>query len=165
LGEAEEPWWKKAAQGVMKSVEERIAKKEPAVQPNFGMNHPEVLAGINDRFRGDVLHIWELGKFKSEKDELSCYGVILKQEFEFDGMSSFRSTFVAYSGGKAQFAIAGEAALLRSDMTPSFIASDLSWFALVYVLYKEFASTKPWVKYSPAAFEEFKIMKAKTAKK
>ncbi len=165
MGEAEQPWWKKAAQGVIKTVEDKIVRKEPAVQPNLGVNHPEVLAGISDRFRGDVLHIWELGKFKSEKDELCCYGVILKQEFEFDGMSSFRSIFVVYSEGKGQFAVAAEPALLRSDMTPTFIASDLNWFALLYTLYKEFASTKSWVKFNPTAFEEFKIFKARTAKK
>lgn len=135
------------------------------MQPNLGMNHPEVLAGISDKFKGDVLHIWDLGRFKSEKEELCCYGVILKQESEFDEMISFRSLFVVYSQGKAQFAIAAEPALLRTDMTPSFIASDLNWFASVYTLYKEFATTKPWVKYSPAAFEEFKIIKAKIAKK
>jgi hypothetical protein len=165
LGEAEQPWWKKAAQGVVNTVKEKIEKKEPAAQPNFGMSHPTVLAGINDRFKGDVLHIWDLGKFRSEKDELICYGVILKQEFEFDGMSSFRSIFVVYSGGKAQFAKVDEPALLRSDITPNFIAMELGWFTAVYTLYKEFATTKPWVKYKPDSFEEFAIMKAKITKK
>ncbi len=165
MGETEQPWWKKAAQGVIKTVEDKIAKKEPAVQPNLGVNHAEVVAGINERFRGDVLHIWELGTFRSEKDELRCYGVILKQESEFDGISSFRSIFVVYSGGKAQFAVAAEPALVRSDMTPTFIASDLNWFALIYTLYKEFVSSKSWVKFSPVAFEEFKIFKSSIAKK
>jgi len=165
LGEAEQPWWKKAAQGVVDTVKEKMVKKEPAVQPNLGMNQPQVLAGISERFRGDVLHIWELGKFKSEKDEFSCYGVVLKQEFEFEEISCFRSIFVAYSGGEPQFAKVAEPTLLRSDMTPNFIASNLDWFALVYTRYKEFASTKPWVKHNPDAFEEFLLMKARTAKK
>jgi hypothetical protein len=165
LGEAEEPWWKKAAQGVIKTVEDKIVKKEPAVQPNLGVNHPEVLAGMNDTSKDDVLHVWELGKFKSEKDELCSYGVILKQESEFDGINSFKSIFVVYAGGKAQFAEAAEPALVRNDMTPNFIASDLNRLMLIYTLYKEFASTKPWVKYNQAAFEEFKITKVRIAKK
>jgi hypothetical protein len=164
LGETEQPWWKKAAQGVLKTVGDKLVKNEPSVQPNLGVNHPEVMNGISERFRGDVLHIWELGKFRSEKDELSCYGVILKQESEFEGMDSFRSIFVVYSVGKAQFATAAEPVLLKSEMTPFFIASNLEWFALVYTLYKEFATTKQWVKFSPTAFEEFKIMKARMAK-
>lgn len=165
MGEAEEPWWKKAAQGVMNTVKDRIEKKEPAVQPNLGLSHPDILAGITDNFKGDVLHIWELGKFKSERDELRCYGVILKQEFEFEGMSCFRSIFVVFAGDKAQFATAAEPTILKSEMTPNFIASDLARFTSVYTLYKEFASTKPWVKYNPAAFMDFKIMKIRTAKK
>lgn len=165
MDEAEQPWWKKAAQGVMETVKDKVAKKEPAVQPNLGMSHPQVIAGISDRFKGDVLHTWELGKFKSEKDELSCYGVIFKQEFEFEGISCFRSIFVAYLGGKAQFAKVDEPALVKSDMTPNFIATELGWFSMVYTLYKEFASTKPWVKFKPDAFEEFALMKAKLAKK
>jgi hypothetical protein len=165
LGEAEEPWWKKTAQSVMDTVRSKIEKQARPVQPNLGANHPEVISGISERFRSDVLHIYELGKFKSEKDELSCYGVVLKQEPEFEGMGSFRSIFTAYSEGKAQFATAAETLLLKNEMTPFFIASDLEWFAAMYTLYKEFATTKPWVKFNPPAFEDFTIMKARMAKK
>jgi hypothetical protein len=165
LGESEDPWWKKTAQSVMDKVKEKIDKSERPVQPNLGANHPEVMDGISERFRSDVLHIHELGKFKSEKDDLSCYGVVIKQEPEFEGMGSFRSIFAVYLGGKAQFAIAAEPVLLKNEITPSFIASKLDWFTAIYILYKEFATTKPWVKFNPSAFEEFKMMKARIAKK
>jgi hypothetical protein len=165
LGEAEEPWWKKAAQGVMETMKDKLVKKEPAVEPNFGRTHPQILAEIKEKFRGNVIHIWELGKFKSENQELACYGVMFKDECEFDGMDSFTSTFVVYSGGKAQFAIPSERKFARSDMLPSIIASELNWFSSLYLLYKEFASTKLWVKYNRQSFEEFKIFKLTTVKK
>ena len=165
MGEAEEPWWKKAAQGVLKTVGDKLGKNQLSMQPNLGANHPEIMNGISERFRSDVLHICELGKFKSEKDELSCYGVVLKQEPEFEGMGSFRSIFTAYSGGKAQFATAAEPVLLKNEMTPFFIAANLEDFTAMYIVYKEFATTKPWLKFNPAAFEEFKIMKARMPKK
>jgi hypothetical protein len=164
LGEAEEPWWKKAAQGVVETVKEKLVKKESVVEPNFGRTHPDILAGIREKFRGSVIHIWELGKFKSENRELCCYGVILEQEFEFEGMNSFKSILVVYSEGKAQFAVVAEPKLLRSESAASVVTSELNWLALTYTLYKEFASTKPWVRYNSSAFEEFKLTKTKAKK-
>jgi len=165
LGEAEEPWWKKAAQAAVDTVKDKLVKKEPAVEPNFGKNHPAVMSGIKDKFRGEVLHVWELGSFRSENQELVCYGVMFRDECEFDGMNSFTSVFAVYAGGKAQFAIPSERKFSRGDTLPSLIASELSWFSSLYPLYKEFASAKPGTKYNSQSFEEFKIFKQSIVKK
>jgi len=102
-----------------------------------------------------------MGKFRSENQELSCYGVIFREECEFAGMSSFKSIFVVYSAGKAQFAIEAEPKLLSDEMSPNVVASEFNWFGSIYILYKEFASTKPWVRYNHLAFEEFIASKPK----
>gem|GEM_PF-6653612 len=157
----EEPWWKKAAQGVMESVKEKIVKKEPAVEPNFGKAYPDVLNTIKETFKADVLHISELGRFKSENVELCCYGIILKEKSEFEGMELFKSIFAVLSATKPQFAIQLERKYVQEGRMANAIASELNQLSSVYLLYKEFASTKPWLKFDSYGFGEFKVAKPK----
>jgi len=161
LADSESSWWKKAAENVVDTVKDKLAKKEPVIEPNFGKTHPQVLSCVKEKFRVDVIHIWELGKFRSENQELSCYGVIFKGESAIDGMSSFRSIFIAYGTEKVQFAVAHYPVLLREELFRNFISSELNVLSSAYMIYKEFASTKPWVKFDYRAFEEFKLSKEK----
>jgi len=116
---------------------------------------------IKEKSRADVIHVWELGRFKSENEELSCYGVIFKEECAVEAMGSFKSIFVACCAGKVRFALSSSPILLSDDALGSFIASELGWLSSMYTAYKEFATSKPWVKYDPRAFGEFKLSKAK----
>lgn len=136
-------------------------KKEPVIEPNFGKTHPEILECIKQKSRVDVIHVWELGRFKSENEEFFCYGVISKEESAVELMSSFRSIFVAYRAGQVRFAVSSHPILFRDEMLRNVISSELSWLSSTYTTYREFVSSKPWVKYDPRAFEEFRLSKVK----
>lgn len=161
LENPENSWWKKAAENVVGTVKDKLVKKEPVIEPNFGKTHPEVMECIRERSRADVIHVWELGKFKSESEELFCYGVIFKEESAVELMSSFRSIFVACCAGQVRLAVSSHPILFRDEMLRNVISSEFSWLSSTYTTYKEFASSKPWVKYDPRAFEEFRLSKAK----
>ncbi|MEM3556195.1 MAG: hypothetical protein QXF56_05740 [Candidatus Micrarchaeia archaeon] len=160
----EEPWWKKAAQGVMESVKDKLVKKEPIIEPNFGKPYPEVLNAVVESFRGEVLHISELGRFRSENAELCCYAVVFRERCELEGMEAINPLFAVFSGGKPQFALRLESKYVQKERMGSAIVSELNFLSSIYLLYKEFASTKPWLKYDSYGFEEFKLTKLKQKK-
>jgi len=159
--DSEIPWWRKAAENVVGTVKDKLAKKEQVVEPNFGKTHPEILSCIKEKPRADVMHIWELGKFRSENQDISCYGVIFREESCIEGMGSFRCIFIAHAAEKVYFAVTSYPILVREEAFRSVISSELNWLSSTYLLYKEFASTKPWVKFEYRAFEEFKLIKEK----
>lgn len=160
MGEGE-AWWKKAAQGVMESVKDKLVKKEPVVELNFGRNHPDVLNEVNESFRGAVIHISELGRFKSENAELCCYGIMVKEKCEFDGMEKFRSLFMVSSAGKTQFVVELGSRFAQEGRLGNAVALELGSLPSFYLLYKEFATTKPWVRFDSYSFEQFKASKVK----
>jgi len=159
--QAEKPDWLKKAVGAFETIKEKIAPKEPAIEPNYGRNNQNVLNEIDEKVRGNVIHISELGKLKVEKDELTAYVVIMKSDFAFEKLISLEN-FIAFldSSGVSKYAIRKESKEISSaERIQRTLVDELNWAINEFREYKEFTTQKPWTRYNLQQFSEFKAKK------